>query len=116
MLGCEGWDEKQWRAPVLAIRLASPVAIRRRNPVRALGLLLLACVVFLFADGQLIRGAFVPLVAVLYLVAATYRRAAGIAALAAVLAVLAVPGPGWPRAGGGAGNLGVAGPGRVISR
>src|SRR5260370_31395636 len=105
MLGCEGWDEKQWRAPVLAIRLASPVAIRRRNPVRALGLLLLACVVLLFADGQLIRGAFVPLVAVLYLVAATYRRAAGIAALAARHPGLAVPGLGSPRAGQGPGNL-----------
>jgi len=111
----QGWHAKLWLPPVLAICLAIPVAIRRRNPVRALGLLLLACVVFLFAGGQLIRGAFVPLVAVLYLVAVTYRRAAGIAALAAVLAVLAVQGLTWQRAGEGAGNLVVAGLVMIIS-
>jgi signal transduction histidine kinase len=111
----QGWHAKLWVPPVLAICLAIPVAIRRRNPVRALGLLLLACVVLLFAGGQLIRGAFVPLVAVLYLVAATYRRAAGIAALAAVLAVLAFQGLIWQRAGEGAGNLIVAGLVMIIS-
>ena len=111
----QGWHAKLWLPPVLAICLAIPVAIRRRNPVRALGLLLLACAVLLSFGGQLTRGAFVPLVAVLYLVAATYRRAAGIAALAAVLAVLAVQGLVWQRAGEGAGNLVVAGLVMIIS-
>jgi signal transduction histidine kinase len=103
------WHTSVWLPPVLAICLSVPVAIRRRNPMRALGLLLLACAVLLSFGGQLIRGAFLPLVLVLFLVAATYRRAAGIAALAAVLAVLVAQALVWQRAGQGAGNLVVAG-------
>jgi signal transduction histidine kinase len=54
-------------------------------------------------------------VAVLYLVVATYRRAAGIAALAAVLALLVAQALVWHRAGQGAGNLVVAGLVMIIS-
>jgi signal transduction histidine kinase len=110
-----GWHASWWLPPVLAVGLAIPVAIRRRNPVRALCLLLLSCAVLLSFGGQLTRGAFVPLVAVLYLVAATYRRAAGIAALAAVLAVLVAQALVWHRAGQGVGNLVVAGLVMIIS-
>ena len=110
-----GWHANLWLPPVLGVGMSIPVAIRRRNPLRALGILLLACAVLLTFGGQLTRGAFVPLVAVLYLVAATYRRATGIAALAAVLAVLVAQGLVWQRAGQGAGNLIVAGLVMIIS-
>jgi len=111
----ESWHAGVWLPPVLAICLSIPVAIRRRNPMRALALLLLGCAILLSFGGQLTRAAFVPLVAVLFLVAATYRRAAGIAALAAVLALLVAQGLVWHRAGQGAGSLVVAGLVMIIS-
>ena len=61
-------------AAVLAVALAVPVAIRRRVPVRALVIVLAACVATLAIGGEITRGPFLPLALVLFLVASTCRR------------------------------------------
>ena len=79
-------------AAVLAIALAVPVAIRRRVPVRALVIVLAACVVILAAGGEITRGPFLPMALVLFLVASTCRRGTALAGLGAALALLVVQG------------------------
>ena len=79
-------------AAVLAIALAVPVAIRRRVPVRALVIVLAACVATLAAGGEITRGPFLPLVLVLFLVASTCRRGMALAGLGAALTLLVVQG------------------------
>ena len=79
-------------AAVLAIALAVPVAIRRRVPVRALVIVLAACVVTLAAGGEITRGPFLPMALVLFLVAATCRRGIALAGLGAALILLVVQG------------------------
>jgi signal transduction histidine kinase len=79
-------------AAVLAIALAVPVAIRRRVPVRALVIVLAACVVTLAAGGEITRGPFLPMALVLFLVAATCRRGIALAGLGAALTLLVVQG------------------------
>ena len=79
-------------AAVLAIALAVPVAIRRRVPVRALVIVLAACVVTLAAGGEINRGPFLPMALVLFLVAATCRRGIALAGLGAALTLLVVQG------------------------
>jgi signal transduction histidine kinase len=79
-------------AAVLAVALAVPVAIRRRVPVRALVIVLAACVVTLAVGGEITRGPFLPLALVLFSVASTCRRGAALAGLGAGLTLLAVQG------------------------
>jgi signal transduction histidine kinase len=79
-------------AGVLAIALAVPVAIRRRVPVRALVIVLAACVVTLAAGGEITRGPFLPMALVLFVVASTCRRGIALAGLGAALTLLVVQG------------------------
>jgi len=79
-------------AAVLAIALAVPVAIRRRVPVRALVIVLAACVATLAVGGEINRGPFLPMALVLFLVASTCRRGVALAGLGAALTLLIVQG------------------------
>jgi signal transduction histidine kinase len=79
-------------AAVLAIALSVPVAIRRRVPVRALVIVLAACVATLAVGGEITRGPFLPLALVMFVVAATCRRGVALAGLGAALALLIVQG------------------------
>jgi len=93
-----------WLAPLLAVCLSVPVAIRRRDPVFSLVLVLVACSAVLMLNGRITRGPIVPLALVLFLVAATRSRRAALAALAASLALCAVQGLILHLEGSGAGN------------
>ena len=79
-------------AAVLAIALSVPVVIRRRVPVRALVIVLAACVATLAVGGEITRGPFLPLALVMFLVASTCRRGVALAGLGAALALLIVQG------------------------
>jgi signal transduction histidine kinase len=85
-----GGHARDWLPPVLAVCLSIPVAIRRRDPVLSLGLVLVGCAAVLWLDGRITRGPMIPLALVLFLVAATRSRRAALAALAASLALCAV--------------------------
>jgi signal transduction histidine kinase len=104
-----GWHARDWVPPLLAVCLSLPVAIRRRDPVIALVLGLVACAAVLLLDGRVTRGPFVPLALVLYVVAATCSRRAARAALAATLALFAAEGLIMQLGGEGAGNAVVVG-------
>ncbi len=99
-----------WVLPVLlAIGLSVPVALRRRAPTRSLVVVLIGCLLILALSGQLTRGPFIPLAAVLYLVASTCRRTVALSGLAAALALMTAQGVVLSLAGVGAGNaIGVA--------
>ena len=99
-----GWHARDWLPPLLAVCLSIPVAIRRREPVLALAVILAACAWVLVLRGEITRGPFLPLAIVLYLVAATRSRRAALAALAASLALLTVQGVILSLTGRGAGN------------
>jgi signal transduction histidine kinase len=99
-----GWHARAWLPPVLAVCLSIPVAIRRREPVLALALILAACAWVLVLRGEITRGPFLPLAIVLYVVAATRSRRAALAALAASLALLTAQGVILSLTGRGAGN------------
>jgi signal transduction histidine kinase len=79
-------------AAVLAIALAVPVAIRRRVPVRALVIVLAACVATLAVGAEITRGPFLPMALVLFVVASTCRRGVALAGLGAALTLLVVQG------------------------
>jgi signal transduction histidine kinase len=89
---------------VLAIGLSFPVAIRRRVPVRALVIVLAGCLATLVIGGELTRGPFLPLAAVLYVVASTCRRTVALAGLAAALTLLIAQGVVLHFEGEGSGN------------
>ena len=91
-------------AAVLAIALAVPVAIRRRVPVRALVIVLAACVATLAVGAEITRGPFLPMALVLFLVASTCRRGIALAGLGAALALLVVQGVVLHFDGEGSGN------------
>src|SRR5262249_2548682 len=99
-----GWHARDWVPPLLALCLAVPVAIRRREPVLALAMILAACAWVRALRGELTRGPLLPLALVLYLVAATRSRRAALAALAASLALLTAQGVIFSLTGRGAGN------------
>jgi signal transduction histidine kinase len=100
---------------LIAVAVSVPVAVRRRNPMAALVVSVVAAVIGpLFAAVLAVTSAaapvvasganvpdialrsapvyFLPVVYVIYLVAALYRRAVAVAALGAVLALLAIQG------------------------
>jgi signal transduction histidine kinase len=84
------WLVGAWIPALLAIVVALPVGLRRRDPVGALILALVGCSVVVAVGGEINRGPFLPLALVLFTVAATCRRAVAFAGLAASLALLAV--------------------------
>jgi signal transduction histidine kinase len=81
-----------WGAPLLAIAVALPVGLRRRDPVGALILALAGCSVIVAVGGEINRGPFLPLALVLFTVAASCKRTVAVAALTASLALLVVQG------------------------
>jgi signal transduction histidine kinase len=99
-----GWHARDWLPPVLAVCLSIPVAIRRREPVLALAVILAACAWVLVLRGEVTRGPVLPLAIVLYAVAAARSRRAALIALAASLALLTVQGVILSLTGRGAGN------------
>jgi len=86
------WLAGSWVPLLLAIAVALPVGLRRRDPVGALILALAACSVIVAVGGEINRGPFLPLALVLYMVAATSRRTVAVSGLAATLALLVVQG------------------------
>jgi len=99
-----GWHARDWLPPVLAVCLSIPVAIRRREPVLALAMILAACAWVLVLRGEITRGPFLPLALVLYVVAAARSRRAALTALAASLSLLTAQGVILSLTGRGAGN------------
>ena len=86
------WVAGVWVAPLLAITVALPVGLRRRDPAGALILALAGCSVIVAVGGEISRGPFLPLALVLYTVAATCKRTAAVTGLIASLALLIVQG------------------------
>jgi signal transduction histidine kinase len=83
------WDGRAWLAPLLAVGLSLPVAIRRRDPLLALALVLAGCVIAMAFGGVINRGPILPLALVLFLVAVKCTRTVAIAGLAVSLWLLA---------------------------
>ena len=86
------WLAGGWARPLLAVIVALPVGLRRRDPTGALLLALVSCSLIVVAGGEINRGPFLPLALVLFTVAATRTRTVAVAALAASLALLVVQG------------------------
>jgi signal transduction histidine kinase len=98
------WHARDWLPPVLAVCLSIPVAVRRREPVLALAIVLAGCAWVLVLQGEITRGPVLPLAIVLYAVAASRGRRAALIALAASLGLLTVQGVILSLTGRGAGN------------
>jgi signal transduction histidine kinase len=81
-----------WLLVLLALCLAAPIAIRRRNPLGALAMVLVASAVSVVIGAGITAGLFLPMALVLYVVAVTCRSAVAVIGLAASVAVLAVQG------------------------
>ncbi len=86
------WPVGAWAPWLLALVVAVPVGLRRRDPVGAFLLGLVGCVLVIAAGGQITRGAFLPLALVLFTVAATRTRTVAVVSLAAALVMLVVQG------------------------
>jgi signal transduction histidine kinase len=86
------WLAGDWAPPLLAVIVALPVGLRRRDPVGALLLALVGCTLVVAVGGEITRGPFLPLALALYMVAATRTRTVAIGALAASLALLVLQG------------------------
>jgi signal transduction histidine kinase len=92
-----------WAPPLLALLVAVPVGLRRRDPVGAFLLALVGCVLIIATGGQISRGAFLALALVLFTVAATRTRTVAVVSLAASLVLLVVEGFILSAAGTGSG-------------
>jgi signal transduction histidine kinase len=77
---------------LLAITVALPVGLRRRDPLGALILALAACSVIMAVGGKIDRGPFLPLALALYMVAARCRRNVAVGGLIASLGLLVAQG------------------------
>ncbi len=86
------WLAGSWTQPLLAVLVAVPVGLRRRDPMGALLLALVGCSLIVAVGGQINRGPFLPLALALYMVAATRTRTVAAASLAACLALLVIQG------------------------
>ena len=86
------WLAGDWAPPLLAVLVALPVGLRRRDPVGALLLSLVGCTLVVAVGGEITRGPFLPLALTLYMVAAARTRMVAIGALAASLALLVIQG------------------------
>ena len=81
-----------WTVPLLALLVAVPVGLRRRDPVGSFLLALTGCALIIAAGGQISRGAFLALALVLFTVAATRARTVAVVSLAASMVLLVVQG------------------------
>ena len=82
-----------WVPPLLlALLVAVPVGLRRRDPMGAFLLALVGSVLIITAGGQVSRGAFLPLALTMFTVAATRTRTVAVVSLAASMALLVVQG------------------------
>ena len=81
-----------WIPLLLAVVVALPVGLRRRDPVGALILALAGCSVIVAVGGEINRGPLLPLALTLFTVAATCKRRVAVAGLTASLALLVVQG------------------------
>jgi len=79
-------------ALLLALIVAVPVGLRRRDPVGAFLLAMTGCVLIITAGGEISRGAFLALAFVLFTVAATRTRTVAVVSLAAALVLLVIQG------------------------
>ena len=86
------WLAGGWARPLLAVIVALPVGLRRRDPTGALLLALVACCLIVAAGGEINRGPFLPLALALFMVAATRTRMVAVISLAASLALLVIQG------------------------
>jgi len=86
------WLAGDWAPPMLAVLVALPVGLRRRDPLGALLLALVGCTLIVAVGGEITRGPFLPLALTLYTVAATRARTVAIGALAASLVLLVIQG------------------------
>ena len=86
------WLAGGWARPLLAVIVALPVGLRRRDPTGAMLLALVACCLIVAAGGEINRGPFLPLALALFMVAATRTRTVAVVSLAASLALLVVQG------------------------
>jgi signal transduction histidine kinase len=86
------WLTGPWAPALLALLVAVPVGLRRRDPVGAFLLALVGCVLIITAGGEISRGAFLPLALALYMVAARCTRTVAVVSLAVSLALLVVQG------------------------
>ena len=86
------WLAGDWAPPLLALIVALPVGLRRRDPVGALILALVGCSLIVAVGGEINRGPFLPLALTLYMVAATRIRTVAVLSLAASLALLVIQG------------------------
>jgi signal transduction histidine kinase len=86
------WPMGPGAPALLAVLVAVPVGLRRRDPVGALLLALVGCVLLVSAGGQITRGAFLPLALTLFMVAATRTRTVAVVSLAASLVLLVAQG------------------------
>jgi signal transduction histidine kinase len=84
------WLAGSWIPLVLAVVVALPVGLRRRDPPGALILALAGCSVIVAVGGEINRGPFLPLALVLFTVAATCKRSVAVIGLIASLALLVV--------------------------
>jgi signal transduction histidine kinase len=92
-------------APLLALFLAIPVALRRRAPVPSFAVALAVCLVIIALGGRIIPGPVLPLALVIYMVAAASPLPLAAAALGAALAVLTLQGLVLSVTGFGSGNV-----------
>ena len=97
------WLAGAWAQPLLAVIVALPVGLRRRDPTGALLLALVGCSLIVAAGGEINRGPSVPLALALYMVAATRTRTVAVASLAASLALLVIQGFILSKTGNGSG-------------
>ncbi|HEY2308933.1 MAG TPA: sensor histidine kinase, partial [Streptosporangiaceae bacterium] len=97
------WLAGNWAQPLLAVIVALPVGLRRRDPTGALLLALVGCSLIVAAGGEINRGPSVPLALALFMVAARRTRTVAVASLAASLALLVIQGFILSRTGNGSG-------------
>jgi signal transduction histidine kinase len=94
---------------LLAVWVSAPVAVRRRYPLAALVVVLAGCIATLAVGGEISSGAFLPLVLVLFVVAAACPGPLALAGLAGSLLTMTIQGVTLRTAGHGSGNALAAG-------
>ena len=104
-LDVTGWHARAWLAPLLAVWVSAPVAVRRRHPLAALAVVLAGCAATLAVGGELSRGPFVPLALVLFLVAVACPGAVALAGLGSSLLLMFIQSVTLHVAGNGSGNV-----------
>ena len=86
------WLAGGWARPLLAVIVAIPVGLRRRDPTGALLLALVACCLIVAAGGEINRGPFLPLAPALLHGGGHAHPDVAVVSLAASLALLVARG------------------------